>query len=176
MSKKFLLGMGVVVMMLGGCASTPPTAKFAEGQSMVQKIGTGDAVHAVVSSDAGVDILAMEKTRIEERIEERVNAKKILNTSGDKQDYVLDVLITRYDKGNAFARAMLAGLGQIHLDGKVRVLKASDSSLITTFDIKKTFALGGIYGASVNMEDIEQSFANGIAIAVTGQKEDPAKK
>jgi hypothetical protein len=40
--------------------------------------------------------------------------------------------------------------------------------LVGQFAISKTFAWGGIYGASMNMENIETTFAEGVAAAVTG--------
>ncbi len=57
----------------------------------------------------------------------------------------VELLLTRYDKGNAFARAMLAGLGQIHIDGKVKLLEMP--------------------------EDIEMTLVDGVASALTGQTE-----
>ena len=42
--------------------------------------------------------------------------KKGLNgAGGEVKNYDIDVTITRYDKGNVFARVMLVGLGQIRL-------------------------------------------------------------
>jgi hypothetical protein len=51
-----------------------------------------------------------------------------------------------------------------------RALPAHDR--VEEFAVQKTFAWGGIYGASTTMEDIEQSFAEGIANALTGQDDD----
>jgi hypothetical protein len=45
-----------------------------------------------------------------------------------------------------------------------------------TADLKKTFAWGGAYGAATSIEDIESTFADGVAAAVTGQKEDAKKQ
>ena len=44
------------------------------------------------------------------------------------------------------------------------------------FTIKKSFAWGGIYGGAVSMEDIERTFADGVAAAVTGQTEEKPQK
>ncbi len=71
---------------------------------------------------------------------------------------------------------MLAGLGQIHIDGTVQLYQMPEHKLIGEFDMKKTFAWGGIYGAATGMEDIETTFADGVAAAVTGQSEQPSKE
>jgi len=81
----------------------------------------------------------------------------------------VDVTITRYEKGSAFARAMLAGLGQIHMDGNVTLYSMPAHTVVEDFSVQKTFAWGGIYGGTTTIEDIEQSFAEGIANALTGQ-------
>ena len=109
-----------------------------------------------------------------EIIKQKVDQRKVANArEGDKRDYELHLLVTRFNKGNAFARAMLAGLGQIHLDGTVTLLQLPDRTEAGKFSLKKTFAWGGIYGASTSMEDIERTFADGVAAAVTGQAETP---
>jgi hypothetical protein len=73
---------------------------------------------------------------------------------------------------------MLAGLGQIHIDGDVGVFSLPDHQKVGDFHLKKTFAWGGIYGGATSIEDIENTFADGVAAAVTGQEEtkDAAKK
>jgi hypothetical protein len=79
-------------------------------------------------------------------------------------------------KGNAFARAMLAGLGQIHIDGEVVIYQMPDHVMVGEFALRKTFAWGGIYGAATSMENIEDTFSDGVAAAVTGQKEQAPKQ
>jgi hypothetical protein len=44
------------------------------------------------------------------------------------------------------------------------------------FELKKTFAWGGAYGAGTSIEDIENSFADGVAASVTGQQHEPPKQ
>lgn len=88
-----------------------------------------------------------------------------------RRDLGVTVTITRYQKGNAFARAMMAGLGQVHLDGHVVLARTSDGTTLSDFTMSKTFAWGGIYGASTSMEDIEHTFAEGVAEALTGIKD-----
>jgi hypothetical protein len=71
---------------------------------------------------------------------------------------------------------MLVGLGQIHIEGKVSLYQMPARTLVGEFDLKKTFAWGGIYGAATSMDDIENTFSDGVAAAVTGQNGEPSKQ
>jgi hypothetical protein len=71
----------------------------------------------------------------------------------------VDMTFITYDEGNAFARAMLAGLGQIHIAANVRLIDAMSGNVTASYDVEKTFAWGGLYGASTSIEDVEKGFA-----------------
>lgn len=71
----------------------------------------------------------------------------------------VDMTFTTYDRGNAFARVMLAGLGQIHIAANVRLIDATSGNVAASYDVKKTFAWGGVYGGSTTIEDVEKGFA-----------------
>jgi len=164
-------------LVFSGCASSAPSAAFVQPIPVSARVGDKDSVQASVTAVAGVEILDVEKTRLAQRVEERIAAKKGLNAAAhDPKSYAVELELTRYQKGNAFARAMLAGLGQIHIDGTVKLLELPERRQVGQFTIKKTFAWGGIYGGAVTMEDIERTFADGVAAAVTGQAEDKPKK
>ena len=60
------------------------------------------------------------------------------------------VTLTNYDEGSAFARAMLAGLGQIHVDGTVSLTNSETKAVLATYEAQKTFSWGGIYGAATS--------------------------
>lgn len=167
----------LAALFLSGCASTTPKAAFSQEIAVGSRVAANDEVTAKVTAAPGVEILDLEKTRIEQRIEERVAAKKVLNAAGaTAKSFAIELELTRYQKGNAFARAMLAGLGQIHIDGVVTVFELPEHRQVGAFKIKKTFAWGGLYGGTTSMEDIERTFADGVAAAVTGQEEDKPKK
>lgn len=105
-------------------------------------------------------------------ITKKINEQKIINTnSAEERKFDLEVLITRYDKGNVFARAMLAGLGQIHIDAKVSLFMMPEREKIAAFDIDKDFAWGGMYGGFTSIEDVEEGFTNGAAEAVSKLEE-----
>jgi len=164
-------------MGLTGCASTPPTADFSHAIVPAAKVTSPDTVTVTVDSADGLTILPVEKERIAEKVTMKINSRKVANASaGAARAYEVDLHLTRYDKGNAFARAMLAGLGQIHIEGVVSVFQMPGRTPVGEFTLKKTFAWGGIYGAATSIEDIEDTFADGVAAAVTGQKEAPPKQ
>lgn len=156
-------------LLLTGCASTSPNnAKFSQELSKEKYLDANDAATVKVKSNDGVIITTDEKERMALVITNKVNEQKILNVdSEDKREFEMEVLITRYEKGNAFARAMLAGLGQIHIDAKVSLFLMPEREQIANFNIDKTFAWGGIYGGFTSIEDVEEGFATGVAEAVT---------
>jgi hypothetical protein len=118
-----------------------------------------------------------EKQRLADKIRMKIEDRKITNASNAApRSYAVELHLTRYEKGNKVARFMLAGLGQIHIDGKVDLYQMPEHKLIGEFDLQKTFAWGGVYGASTSIEEIETTFADGVAAAVTGQSDDKAKQ
>lgn len=160
----------VLVMLASGCASTVPKPQFTKEITPESRVVAQDA--AQVSVDAGKDVAMIdaEKTRMAEKVKLKIDEYKVANVKdGSAKSYQVDLVITRYDKGNAFARAMMAGLDQIHLDGDVAVYELPDKVLVGQFTISKTFAWGGVYGASTNIEDIETTFAEGVAATLTGR-------
>ena len=159
-----------------GCATTAPAAKFQEPLKVEERVRASDNVLVAITAAEGVEMLETEKQRVLDHIQTKLKSKQAKNPSGEIRDLKVDVEMTRYQKGNAFARAMLAGLGQIHLDAHVRVYDAANNQPLTDFEVKKTFAWGGIYGAATGIEDLEAALAEGITEALTGQAEENQKK
>ena len=119
-----------------------------------------------------ITMLDSEKTQLAEIITQKIDSRKILNNGqAQKKTFEINVVMTQFEKGNAFARAMLAGLGQIHLDGEVRLVLTPDQTTVGAFTVSKTFAWGGIYGSSTRIDDLEPIFADSVAAAVTGQQD-----
>jgi hypothetical protein len=165
------LALGAIAL-LAGCATTVPRAQFSKEMTSSLRVSSGDAVKVTVDAGKGVTILPYQQERFTQEIEQDINARKMTNPQlGTGRDYEVDVHVTRYQRGNAFARAMLMGLGQIHIDGNVDVFLMPEHRLLEAFALKKTFAWGGIYGAATSIKVIERTFANGVAAAVTGQQE-----
>jgi hypothetical protein len=169
--------LAAIMVALAGCAAKAPKPTYAQPIAVEQHVAATDQASVKVDAASGISILETEKARLAEKIGIKINDRKSLNKrDGDARNYSVELVLTRYEKGNAFARAMLAGLGQIHIDGDVTMYALPDHSKVGEFHLKKTFAWGGIYGSSTTMEDIETTFADGVAAAVTGQQEAPDKK
>lgn len=59
---------------------------------------------------------------------------------------------------------------EIHIDGVATVYQNPGRKKVGEFTLNKTFAWGGIYGASVTMDTIEDTYAEAVAEAVTQGK------
>jgi hypothetical protein len=158
------------VLMLGGCsASSAPKPEFTVPIAAESVVRADDSVIVDVSNASGVYLAEYERQRVLDRIKQKIEERKLSNPGdGSPANYDVHVTITEYEKGSAFARAMLAGLGQIHVRGTVAVYELPARRLVGEFHVAKTFAWGGIYGASTSIEDVEVGFAEGVAAAVTG--------
>jgi len=168
-------GAVLCVTVLAGCAGTAPKPTYNKEIAVQYRIDADDHVQVKVTSDAAAKMEEMDRTRLAQLISSRLDDRRAKNAANnDAHEAVVTVFITRYQRGNAFARAMLAGLGQIHIDGTVTVTDGPGGNRIGEFNIAKTFAWGGIYGASTRMEDIEPVFADGVAAALTGQQDSKA--
>ena len=163
----------VVGAMLSGCGTTVPKAEMSKEIVSPFKIDADDQPVVAISSGANVVMTDEERTHLQGLVVEKLNARRMRNTvDGDAKQCRVSVTVTRFEKGNKFARAMLAGLGQIHIDADVVVEPAGGGDKLNAFKLSKTFAWGGMYGASTGIEDIEPVFADGIAAALTGQPAD----
>ena len=74
----------------------------------------------------------------------------------------IDVLMTRYDEGSSFARFMLPGLGQIHIDADVTLRDQDSGEVLAIYEVTKTFAWGGLYGGSTEIGEVEVGFAKAV--------------
>ena len=76
--------------------------------------------------------------------------------------YTMKIHFTRYDRGNALARGLLIGLGQIRIEGTVYIMDSTGRE-VGQYSVAKDFALGGVVGATTSVEDVEQGFAKSVA-------------
>ncbi len=162
----------VSLAVLSGCAGTTPTVQFKKPISDTYRLCSTDETTVKLIVTEGLVFNEVSRQRLESRLQQTINEKKKTAQckTTDKRVFVLNSKITNYDEGNAFARAMLAGLGQIHIDGDFALnLLSSGSETVADFTLQKTFAWGGIYGASTRIEDVEPAFAEGVAEAIVAQ-------
>ena len=170
------LAASVVILGLAGCASTTPKPQYSHELVAEARVGQPDHAEVAIDAPEGVKILPDEERRLAEKVKVKIDARKVTNLRGGQpRSYEVYLHVTRYDKGSAVGRFLLAGVGQIHIEGKIDVYQLPAHTLVGEFDLKKTFAWGGFYGAFTSMEDIENTFADGVAAAVTGQQEEPKK-
>jgi hypothetical protein len=170
--------MAAVTTLMVGCATTAPEPKFTHTMVADSRIAASDTVDVMIETADKVVVDPVARDRVAQKIKLKIDDRKLKNAAAPSPRTMQVVLhITKYEKGNALARAMLAGLGQIHLEGTVSVYRMPDHVLLEDFDLQKTFAWGGIYGASTSIEQIEDTFTDGVAATVTGQLEPahPAK-
>ncbi len=161
-------------LLLSACANSIPKPEFDKKIATQYLIRSNDHPQVRVEAGDGVQLLAIDKERIREIIADKLDQRRQANPPvGNPHTCIVDVTITRYKRGNAFARAMLAGLGQIHIDGEVVTTDPTNNQTLDEFKVAKTFAWGGIYGAATSMQDIERTFGDGVAAALTGQAEPP---
>ena len=77
----------------------------------------------------------------------------------------MKIHFTRFDRGNAFARAMLIGLGQIVIEATV-TLQDAQGVTVAQYKVSKDFAIGGVVGATTSVDDVEEGFAKSVAAVV----------
>ena len=163
-----ITGILVASALVSGCATTAPEAHFTHTPPAGTVVDSNDTVTVTVSAKPGIALIQQERDRLSQRIAARIDTLKQRNAAAQEpQPYRIEVLLTRYDKGNAVARLMLAGLGQIHIDAQITLFALPQNSRLAEFNVQKTFAWGGIYGGSTTIETVEEGFAEGIAEALT---------
>ncbi len=155
-----LLGIAAV---LAGCAdsvSKPvPVLTMAPEQKSSLKISDVTAEAA-----PGVEMTQYDLDRITGKLkgELSLRAARIMAAEGDALDATtMKVVFRKYDAGNAFARAMLAGLGQIRIEADVLLIDAAGTT-VGQYQVSKAFAFGGIYGAATSIEDVEVGFVKSV--------------
>jgi len=177
--KRFSTLLLLVVCIAGfyGCAGTAPTAEFRKPISDLHRLCPDDEVSVKITAAKGVSMNDSNRLRLESVLTEAIKTRKksVPCEKSVKRSFVLDSTIVRYEKGNAVARLMLAGLGQIHLDGEFSlfVMPREDQS-VAEFSVQKTFAWGGLYGGITRIEDVEPAFAESVAEAIVTKM--PEKK
>jgi len=154
-------------VILAGCAdtvsaptlSTPPIVAF---DATTAPIGPVSAKAA-----PGVPMESYDLERVTQTVQSDLAAtypaRIVGGGASSPREVKIHMIFTAYDKGNAFARAMLAGLGQIHIKANVELIDANSGDVTATYAVSKTFAWGGIYGASTSIEDVEKGFAASVA-------------
>jgi len=168
---------GSAIVLTTGCAPNRPKAQFSQTIVPESRIAAKDEAKVKVEAGAGVHITESEKAELAEIIDMYITDRKITNSrEGEKKTYDVNILLTRYENASAVARVLMGGLGQIHIDGEVTLLEMPERKPLGKFTISKTCAWGDTYGGIARMRDIELTFADGVAAALTGEQEEQKKK
>ena len=164
-----------ISILTSGCASTKG-GYISISQPQVNQLSKFDCLLIQVNSNNNEDISQIDKERIMRLIIKDIKSdypdrfKKINDADSPQNTMKADVLITNYDEGSAFARAMLAGLGQMHINAIVSLTDSESNESIAKYDISKTFAWGGLYGGTTGIKDIEKGFAKAVAASIAEKK------
>jgi hypothetical protein len=155
-----------LALLLGGCAGSVSAPTAIQALSAEQRaslhIGdvSADAAQGVEMSDGDFDVIC---AKVKAYMQSAPGA-----SAGNGAAVNMKIHFTRFDRGSAFARAMLIGLGQIRIEATVDLVDASGTK-VGEYNVAKDFALGGVVGASTSVEDVEDGFAKSVATIVISQ-------
>ncbi len=159
----------LVVAFSSGCAGTKASSSALKPVDDGVVLTSYQNLEINTEISDGVEMSQSEADRIVGHIISKLKEKnpacfaKIGKECNAPSTLQLDTNFTRYERGNAFARFMLAGLGQMHIDASVKLSDKNTKKIIAEYEVDKTFAWGGLYGSGTKIEDIEPAFAEAIA-------------
>ena len=164
------------LLFLSACATTQGTSRLV---SIPQPTVLAQFSKLTVKVEAAKDIPlgTVDKERISNLIIQHIKTDSPERFVAINQDVLTpaallaSVRITKYDEGNAFARAMLAGLGQMHIDAEIILNDVEKKEEIARYEVNKTFAWGGLYGGFTGMKDVEDGFAKAVASSILGKSD-----
>lgn len=169
--KTALLAIASLVL-LGGCATgqgavtrmTPPVAPLGSYTGLV--LSSTKAPGLMLTDADQVRIMSL----VAERLQQRAPGRFTLNQPVGPGTLHANVAFREYDEGSRVARAFLAGAGKMRIVANVVVEDHERKLKLGTYDITKTFAWGGLYGANTGLTDIEPGFADAVVAALLGEK------
>lgn len=177
-----VVGWAVLTLAATGCAETIATvrpAQSAQSSQALPALGEYQNLKLLVTTAQNVSIYSIELRRITSRVIEAIwtvepdRFATIITKASDvspSNTLHVTVQLTRYDKGSAKARALHAGLGQIHIEATVLIKDQKSGEMLGEYEVSKTFAWGGVYGASTFVDDVEAGFAKGVASLLLSRK------
>lgn len=106
----FLLTALSAATLLSACATSVPKAEYNKELPTQYHLDADDKVQVKVDAATGISVTDVEKQQLASMITTKIEERQAKNpANGDVRDCSVVVTITRFDKGNAFARAMVAG-------------------------------------------------------------------
>ena len=170
---------GVVLVLTGCGAGTPGSTRTLIPPDKDVALDSYSKLLLEVKSNDSVSISDLDKERISRAIVSKIK-EKAPNRFGEVNPQASDpttlhaiITLTQYEEGSAFARFMLAGLGQIHIDAEVVLENHASKAQLAKYEVTKTFAWGGIYGGSTTIRDVEAGFVEAVVAILLGQDQAP---
>ena len=164
----------VALLWLGGCASTQGSARLLGSPGADSLRSRFSNLVVDVQSKSDLTLNPYDRERIANLIVKsiKVEAPNLFATINQPNPgpgtLQAVVMIKRYDEGSAFARAMLIGLGQMHIDADVNLNDWATKGVVAQYEVTKTFAWGGLYGGFTGIKDVEDGFSKAVAASIVG--------
>jgi hypothetical protein len=165
-SARILCG-ALLAALLAGCAGSVSAPTAIQPLSTEQKAAlhlsdvSADAADGVAMSDGDFGIICQKvKTYIQAQ-----SPGAFTDPASSDAALKMKIHFTRFDRGNAFARFMLIGLGQIVIEATV-TLENRSGVTVAQYKVAKDFANGGVIGATTTVDDVEDGFAKSVATVV----------
>jgi uncharacterized protein DUF4410 len=164
------VGILIAILLFTGCATSGGKPTYSKNLAPDSRIISADRVNAEVSA-AGpkVVLTTADKERFSQKIEVAIRTRAPQGARSAR-NYRVVVALARYERGSQFARMMLAGLGQMHVDATITVYSMPAKTVVGAFNIDKTFSWGGAVGGMATIENVEDDFAKAVAEAVCAPK------
>ena len=169
----FLLSL-VLITLMAGCASTGGSHKLVTAPMSSTQAGKYTALMVSVQAAPNVALSQSDSFRMTKLIVEDVKSDASNRFKGinplvpNSTTLEASVVIKRYDEGDAFYRLMLMGLGQIHIDAEVALVDSATKNKLAQYEVTKTFAWGGYFGALIGIKDVEVGFCKAVADSILG--------
>lgn len=156
----------LVGLLLTGCGTTTLSLKPESQVNLAQY----RSLSIQTKNADGVILTEAAQNRIKDFIKTEINSgccpkrfDNIYTDTSHPEGLLLVLNFTKYDEGNRFARFMLAGLGAMKINADVEVKDGKSTNSICKGEAGKSFAWGGVYGASTGIEDVEKMFAKEVS-------------
>ena len=170
---------GLLGLLLIASCSTPksapiykpvPSAVVPKAAPRSALICANDEARVRVEAAKGVEVDELNRNQIAEQIQQRLDTKKGLNgTAGHDRRYEVTVTLTRYKSGSALGRLLSGKAWQVDIDSIVSIRLLPTGEKLNEFTIRENFARGGLTGLSTSYQEAALEFADGVAVALTGQ-------
>ncbi len=161
-------------VILSGCAGSKGSVNLLDSSVSSSQLSEYTDVVINVNSTKNIQLSQFDKDRLTLKIEREIKSenpsrfKTINSPSSDRKKLQAMVTIKEYEEGSAFARFMLSGLGQIHIDADIMLSDYLSKKTLAQYEVTKTFAWGGFYGGGVNIKQVEEGFCKAVAGSIIG--------